>query len=220
MVLGALHWDRAPKGSPNPYFVYNSAYFLDTATEKFQSYYKIKLVPFSEVLPFQGIIPILSRVNLGQADFKSGKDPVVFPLGKTLSAAPFICYEIIYPSFVRDRVKSGANLFVNITNDGWFGKSSGAFQHATMARSRCIENGIALARSANSGISMFVDQYGRVLGKTRLYDRTFLTKKISTAWLPTLYSRVGDWPVLFSALCIAISLGMLVFRRKERSSNG
>jgi apolipoprotein N-acyltransferase len=143
----------------------------------------------------------------------------VYQVGRNIRAAPFICYEIIYPSFVRDRVLRGANLFVNITNDGWFGKSSGAFQHATMARLRCIENGVALARSANSGISMFVDQYGRVLGRTRLYDRTFLQKSISVARIPTIYSRLGDWPVLFSFLCIVISLGRLVFRTKARSSN-
>jgi apolipoprotein N-acyltransferase len=134
-------------------------------------------------------------------------------------AAPIICYEIIYPAFVRDRVKLGANLLVNITNDGWFGKSSGAFQHATMARLRCVENGVTLARSANSGISMFVDQYGRVVGRTKLYDRTFLTKTISTARVPTLYSRTGDWPVLFSCLVLAISLGWLVYRTRVRSSN-
>jgi apolipoprotein N-acyltransferase len=222
MILGALHWDAvaAPKKSAAPYNVYNAAFFLDTATEKFQQYYKINLVPFSEVLPFQGIFPILSRVNLGQADFTSGKDPAVYSIGTTLRAAPFICYEIIYPAFVRERVKRGANLFVNITNDGWFGRSSGAFQHATMARLRSIENGVTLARSANSGISMFVDQYGRVLGRTSLYDRTFLTRTISIARIPTLYSKFGDWPVLFSCLILAISLGWLLYRTKARSSNG
>jgi apolipoprotein N-acyltransferase len=219
MILGALHWDAAPRKSTTPYFVYNAAFFLDTATEKFQQYYKINLVPFSEVLPFQGIFPILSRVNLGQADFKSGKDRVVYSIGSAVKAAPFICYEIIYPGFVRDRVTRGANLFVNITNDGWFGRSSGAFQHATMARLRCIENGVTLARSANSGISMFVDQYGRILGRTALYDRTFLTRTISTVRIPTLYARFGDWPVLFSCLILAISLGILVYRRRARSSN-
>jgi apolipoprotein N-acyltransferase len=223
MILGALHWDAvaAPRQrSTTPYFVYNAAFFLDTASEKFQQYFKINLVPFSEVLPFQGIFPILSRVNLGQADFKAGNNPVVYSIGASVKAAPFICYEIIYPSFVRDRVKRGANLLVNITNDGWFGRSSGAFQHATMARLRCIENGVSLARSANSGISMFVDQYGRVLGRTRLYDRTSLAKTISVARIPTMYSRIGDWPVLFSCLVLAISLGWLAYGTKARSSNG
>jgi apolipoprotein N-acyltransferase len=220
MILGALHWDPSPKKSATPYNVFNAAFFLDTATDKFQQYYKINLVPFSEVLPFQGIFPILSRVNLGQADFKAGKDRVVYSVGTRIKAAPFICYEIIYPGFVRDRAVRGANLFVNITNDGWFGRSSGAFQHATMARLRCIENGVTLARSANSGISMFVDQYGRVLGRTGLYERTFLTKTISTARIPTLYGRFGDWPVLFSCLILLVSLGMLAFRIRARSSNG
>jgi apolipoprotein N-acyltransferase len=221
MILGALHWDAAPRGrSASPYQVYNAAFFLDTATQNFQKYYKINLVPFSEVLPFQGILPILSRVNLGQADFTSGKDPVVYSVGASVHAAPFICYEIIYPAFVRERVKRGANLFVNITNDGWFGRSSGAFQHATMARLRCIENGVSLARSANSGISMFVDQYGRVTARTKLYDRTFVMKTVSVGRIPTPYAKIGDWPVLFSCLILAVSLGWWAFRTKARSSNG
>jgi apolipoprotein N-acyltransferase len=219
MILGALHWDMAPKKAPTPYYVYNAAFFLDTATNDFRKYYKINLVPFSEVLPFTGMFPILSRVNLGQADFRSGSDPVVYSVGSSLRAAPFICYEIIYPGFVRRRVNRGANLLVNITNDGWFGKSSGAFQHATMARMRCIENGVSLARSANSGISMFVDQYGRVLCMTKLYDRTFLTQRISARVIPTPYSRFGDWPVYGSFLIAAISLVLVLVRTKARSSN-
>ena len=120
-------------------------------------------MPFSEALPFQGIFPILSRVNLGQADFKSGATPVIYSIGSDIRAVPLICYEIIYPGFVRGRLTSAANLLVNVTNDGWFGKSSGPFQHAVMARQRCIENGVSLARCANSGISMLVDRCGRAV---------------------------------------------------------
>jgi apolipoprotein N-acyltransferase len=212
-VVGALHWDHAPAGSPDDYLVYNTAFYLDPLTRQFTPYYKMRLVPFSEALPFEGIFPILSRVNLGQADFKSGKDPVVFSIGNTIKAGPFICYEIIYPDFVRDRVRRGANLLVNITNDGWFGKSSGAFQHATMARMRCIENGVPLARSANTGITMLVDQFGRILGRKEIYRRTFLVGSLNVARIPTLYTKLGDWPVLISAILVFYSVVMVGVRR-------
>ncbi|HUI92296.1 MAG TPA: apolipoprotein N-acyltransferase [Chitinivibrionales bacterium] len=217
MIVGALHWDNAPKGSAREYFVYNSAFYLDPNTLTFTPYYKMRLVPFSEALPFQGIFPILSRVNLGQADFKTGNDPVVFSIGPVMRAAPFICYEIIYPDLVRQRVKRGANLLVNITNDGWFGKTSGAFQHATMARMRCIENGVPLARSANTGVTMLVDQFGRVLCRKEIYTRTYLTGKLSIGRIPTLYTRLGDWPVIMSLVVVLAGIGMIVIRRFSKA---
>ncbi len=213
IVMGALHWDPAPPGSGDGYMVYNTAFFIDPATQTFAPYYKIKLVPFSEAMPFTGIFPILSRVNLGQSDFKTGSEPAVFSLGNSLRAGPFVCYEIIYPGFVRDRVKRGANLLVNITNDGWFGKTSGAFQHATMARLRTIENGVPLARAANTGITMLVDQYGRILDKTKIYTRTFLTGTLRVYRVPTLYTKLGDWPVLLSACVVLAALGFVFVQR-------
>jgi apolipoprotein N-acyltransferase len=216
MLIGALHWDPSAQKGNDDYNVYNTAFFLDTNTQEFKRYFKINLVPFSEALPFQGLFPMLSRVNLGQADFKRGKEETVFSIGSTLKPAPFICYEIIYPSYVRNRVRLGANILVNMTNDGWFGKSSGAYQHATMARMRCIENGISLARSANTGISMFVDQFGRILGKTQLYTRTELTGKISYTVIPTLYTRFGNWPVLLSlVICLSAGIMFLAGRKKK-----
>lgn len=216
MIVGTLHWDAAPPRSGKEYLVYNTAYYLDSAGGRFDPYYKMKLVPFSEALPFQGIFPVLSRVNLGQADFTSGKNPAVFPVAPGVRAAPFICYEIIYPSFVRARVSAGATMLVNITNDGWFGRSSGAFQHATMARLRCIENGVPLVRAANSGISMLVDQYGRITAETDLYKRTCLCGEAACGRVPTVYARCGDWPVAASAALIAVALAALLARRAFR----
>jgi len=217
MLVGALHWDPAPSESAEQYRVYNTAFYLDTASDYFHRYFKIMLVPFSEALPFKGIFPVLSRVNLGQADFTRGNDLTVFSVGKNIKAAPFICYEVIYPAFVRERVKHGANLFVNMTNDGWFGKSSGAYQHATMARMRCIENGVALARCANSGISMFVDAYGHVISRTELYTRTVLTGSVSCAKVKTLYARFGDWPVWFSVIILGFAGGLWVIRERIKN---
>jgi len=216
LVLGALHWDVAPAHSLTEYFVYNTVFFLDSGSTKFVPYFKMNLVPFSEALPFQGLFPILSRVNLGQADFKRGTTPVVFSIGNNIQAVPLVCYEIIYPGFVRNRLTKSTNLLVNVTNDGWFGKSSGPFQHAVMSRQRCIENGISLARCANSGISMLVDQYGRVLSKTRLGERTQLSGAVSLSRVATLYSRLGDWPVALSWGLAVFLIALMVLKKRTK----
>ncbi|MBD3344030.1 MAG: apolipoprotein N-acyltransferase [Chitinivibrionales bacterium] len=216
MIIGTLNWEPAPKNSYYRRFVYNAALYLDSTGSDFDLYYKIKLVPFSEAMPFEHIVPILSRVNLGEADFMRGKEYSLFEIEGNYKAAPFICYEIIFPGFVRKRIAEGASLLINITNDGWFGRSSAPFHHAAMARMRCIENGIPLARCANSGISMIVDQYGRVREKTGLYERGVLVGEVPLGHRPTFYTRFGDWPVVFSFLVILVGLGLLInsMRRK------
>ena len=222
LVIGSLHWEAAPPKFPKEYLVYNTAFFLDTGSSVFQPYYKMKLVPFSEILPFQGIFPILSRVNLGQADFQPGTNPATFDIGGKIKGAPFICFDIIYPSFVRSRLSQTTNILIQITNDGWFGRSSGPFQHALYAQQRCIENGISLARCANTGISMFVDQYGRIISKTRLGERRILEGTVPLSRIPTLYSRLGDWPVPMSGVIVALFLFLAVFqaiRKRMRRLN-
>ncbi|MBD3320407.1 MAG: apolipoprotein N-acyltransferase [Chitinivibrionales bacterium] len=209
MIIGTLDWKHAPENSCYRRYVYNTALFLDTANKEFETYYKIKLVPFSEAMPFENILPVLSRVNLGEADFQRGTEYTVFQVDKHCRAAPFICYEIIFPGYVRRRIAKGATLLVNITNDGWFGKSSAPFQHAEMARMRCIENGIPLVRCANSGISMIVDQYGRVIRRKGLYERGLLESEAPLGHYPTIYTRLGDWPVVVSFLIILLGCGKL-----------
>jgi apolipoprotein N-acyltransferase len=205
LLLGGLHWDKASKGSSYDYFVYNSAFLFQPNTQLPIIYNKIKLVPFSESLPFEGVFPILSRVNLGEADFQRGKDQMVLKINDSISAAPFICYEIIYPGFVRDRIKRGANLIVTITNDGWFGKTGGPFQHAAMAQMRAVENGRPMVRCANSGISMIVDKFGKVSQKTPLYVRKTLTSQIKVDTSNTSYLKWGDWFVVVCAILGIIS---------------
>jgi apolipoprotein N-acyltransferase len=213
LIFGSLDWEQAPSGSYYDYYVYNTAFYVDTAALSFQPYHKIRLVPFSEAIPYEGLFPILSRVNLGEADFRQGKKLTVFNIGADLKAAPFICYEIIFPDFVRQRVRLGANLMVQITNDGWFGKSSGPYHHAMMARMRSIENGLSLARCANSGISMFVDPVGRLYGQTGLYKRAILTRDVPWYTISTPYTKFGDWFVGICGIVIAAGLLSAVRRR-------
>jgi apolipoprotein N-acyltransferase len=218
MVLGTLHWDRLPihKGEESKYAVYNSAFLVDAGPRRFTPYYKMTLLPFSETMPLKGVIPLINRLDLGGSDFTAGKVPVLFSIRDSIRAVPLICYEIIMPGQVRARITAGANMLVNITNDGWFGRSTAPFQHAFMARMRCIENGIAMARCANSGISMQVDPYGRVLRKTGLYERTICSGRVGIERVKTLYSRLGDWPLWVAVVVVLLSIGWVAVsvRRK------
>jgi len=213
IVVGALHWERpSDKASVEKYDVYNTVFLVDVDSDSMRRYNKILLVPFSEIMPFEAQFPILSRVNLGGASFKRGKSESVFRVNENLEIAPYICYEIIFPDYVRRRLKESTNLLVNVTNDGWFGRSSGPYQHAVMAQTRSIENGITLARSANSGISMFVDPYGRITEKTGLYTRDMMVREIPLYRVKTLYNRFGDW---FVWVCLGIAVlggGAALFR--------
>jgi len=212
IIAGSLHWENAASGLRDDYDVYNTVFLADSG--KLTPYHKIMLVPFSEAMPFAMRFPILSRVKL-LSGFKRGNEETLFRVNENIEAAPYICYEIIFPSFVRRRLTESTNLLVNVTNDGWFGRSSGPYQHAAMAQMRSIENGITLARSANSGISMFVDPYGRILSKSRLYTREIITGNIPTFRIITFYTRFGDWFVTFCAILTAAGILACVINRKR-----
>ncbi len=207
LLLGGLHWEKAKDSRFYDYSVYNSAFLFKPDTTYPDIYSKIMLVPFSEALPFEGVLPILSRVNLGEADFKRGSEETIFIVNDSVRVAPFICYEIIYPGFVQRRIKRGVDCIVTITNDGWFGKTSGPFQHAAMAQMRAIENGRPLVRCANTGISMIVDLFGRVSTRTPIYVRRVQTGSLKLDHKSTIYLQWGDW---FVTVCLGLCL-MAVF---------
>jgi apolipoprotein N-acyltransferase len=216
LIFGSLDWQYAPSGSSYETYVFNSAFLADTDDPYLRPYHKIKLVPFSEAIPFEGLFPLLSRVNLGEADFRRGSEETVFTIGNSITSAPFICYESIFPDFVRRRVRKGINLMVNITNDGWFGRSSGPYHHAMMARMRSIENGISLARCANSGITMFVGPTGAINGSTKLYRKAILTRTIPLYTTPSIYRALGDWFVSGCIILICLACTVAALRRTAK----
>ena len=195
LLVGALDFvsDRRPWSD---YRFYNSAFLFDPraagdsqAAPPLQ-YSKLRLVPFSEKLPFDGIFPVINYVNLGEGDFSPGDGHRVWRSGG-VPWAPSICYEVIYPSFARDARAAGSRLLVNITNDGWFGRSNGPYQHANISRFRAAENGMPVARCANGGVSVFFDAWGRDLGRTALLDSTVLRRTVPVPDRATLYTRAG-----------------------------
>ncbi|MCX7725644.1 MAG: apolipoprotein N-acyltransferase [Chitinispirillaceae bacterium] len=211
ILLGAVHWDVEKRDTGEVVNVYNTAFLIRPFQKEFIPYRKIKLVPFSEAMPFEGVFPILSRVNLGEADFSKGKENTIFIINDSIRIAPFICYEIIYPNFVRERLRQNVNLIAHITNDGWFGKTTGPYQHATMARMRAIENGVPLARCAITGISMLANNNGKIISNSSLYKRCLIKGNLPLSKANTFYSRYGDW---FVGICLLIVIFGTARKRK------
>jgi len=183
-----------------------------------QRYYKIRLVPFSEKIPYADELPIIRKI-LGTADmgdWARGHDYTVFHWsGGTLST--LICFEAIFPDLTREFTRRGSQLLAVVTNDGWFGRMVGAQQHAELAVLRTVENGVPMIRSANNGISFIVDPYGRILKQTPLFVQTILAGPVPQPLAPTLYRRYGDWFMLLCLLgLIAGSAVRLVSARKAR----
>ncbi len=175
-------------------------------------YHKMRLVPFGEYVPLQPLLTLGGRVAAKVvqqvADFSPGEEPAVGnSQGHPLSTT--ICYEAIFPDLSRRFVLGGSQLFLNITNDGWYGRTSAPYQHFAMARLRAVENGRYLARAANTGITAVVDPFGRVLEKTALFDRTVLVRDVPFVSEVTPYARHGDvfaWGCLGAAVALTAAL--------------
>jgi apolipoprotein N-acyltransferase len=188
----------------------NSAVLVDKNGTITYIYDKIHLVPFGEFVPLR---QLLSFVDLTGSigDFVPGESYIkaVTPFG---SFGTLICYEIIFPGLARKFYSKGGDFIVTITNDAWFGRTAGPYQHFSMAVFRAIENRKPVIRCANTGISGFIDSCGRILGKTDIFSRTYLQSAVTTDKTISYYSKYGD---IFSYLSIVGTLLMLI-RKKSR----
>jgi apolipoprotein N-acyltransferase len=202
ILLGSQDLKRAGE---KRYDYYNAAFLISPHEGICGTYHKTQLVPFGERMPFDDVIPALRNIPLGQGHFSPGREHTIFKIGDKRFAT-LICFESIFPRLVRRFVNKDAQFLVNITEDGWYGRTSGQYQHAGMAVMRCIENRISLARCANTGISMFVDPYGRTSGRTRTFTRVTESAAISLRSCETFYSKHGD---LFAWVLVTVSAVVL-----------
>ena len=135
---------------------------------------------------------------------------VMLPLGDyTTSTA--ICYEVVYPSLVREAVASGSQLLTTITNDAWYGHSSAPYQHFALASMRAIEHGRYLARAANTGISGVVDPYGRVVARSGIFEQVGLVEEVRLLDGRTLYTAIGDAVAWVALAAVAAALAAARF---------
>ncbi len=182
--------------------LFNRAYLLDPGARVAGTYDKVHLVPFGEYVPLKKWLPFIDTLVAQVGNFRAGVR------GKTLSweKGPIgvqICYEIIFPGLARAMAASGARLLVNLTNDAWFGTTSAAYQHFSMAVFRAIETRRALVRAANTGISGFIDPDGRIRATTDLFTARVLCRPVRLLEGQTVYTRWGDW---FAIICLTITL--------------
>jgi apolipoprotein N-acyltransferase len=175
-------------------------------------YDKIHLVPFGEYVPFQSFFFFVQKITKEAGDFARGSDRTVFNVnGYKLGV--FICYESVFPDEVRVFARYGAQLFANISNDEWFGPWSAPAQHLNMVRMRAIENHRWVLRATNTGITVSIDPYGRVVSRAPRNMRTTLEAPFGLESDTTFYTRHNDW---FAWGCAIISVLALVLRVKVR----
>lgn len=181
-------------------------------------YHKMRLVPFGEYVPVESVLTLGGRYSARVVDavgaFTPGTEYAVGEVdGHRLGVS--ICYEAIFPDLLREFTSRGADLLVNITNDGWYGRTSAPHQHFAMAVFRAVENGKYLVRAANTGITAFVDPRGRVLERTALFERRAIVREVPIVPGLTFYARYGD-VFAWGCLALAAALTMLAAVRRAR----
>lgn len=199
---------RRSGGGGQPTEIWNSFHILDDQAEIRATYDKYHLVPFGEYVPFRKFLNISSLTG-GRTDFSSGLGPQSLAMPGAPPVVPLICYEAVFPGKVTPADGSGPRpgWLLNLTNDAWFGVSSGPYQHFTATRLRAVEEGLPLVRVANTGLSGIVDAYGRVQVITRLNQKTAvdapLPKALENRTIFAKYDHLLFW--VFSTMFIVIS---------------
>ena len=215
LITGAV---RAPELPPGARITraYNSIYVIDHDGSVLSVYDKLHLVPFGEYLPFQDWMEKLGFVQLTrvQGGFIPGTRRRAMDIPDAPRALPLICYEMIFPGDITARDER-PGWIINLTNDGWFGYSTGPYQHLQQAQMRAIEEGLPVVRAANTGISAVVDPSGRIVARLGLGIEGVLDANLPAALPPTIYARLRDIP---AAVIVAAAL-LLVFRRRFARRN-
>jgi apolipoprotein N-acyltransferase len=188
--------------------IYNSASVIAPSGAWTERYDKIHLVPFGEYVPFEKLFSFAGGLTRQIGTFARGKSREPLDVGDT-KAGVFICYESIFPDEMRQFAKNGAEVFVNVSNDGWYGEGGAPRQHLNMARMRAVENNRWLLRDTNTGITAVIDPYGRVVAEAPRNQRTQLQAAYSLERSTTFYTRHGDW---FPLVCAIIALLGLLLR--------
>ncbi|MEZ0222958.1 MAG: apolipoprotein N-acyltransferase [Alphaproteobacteria bacterium] len=211
-LLGALRVDASNQGHPA---FYNSLTVLDKHDKVIGTYDKHHLVPFGEYIPLRDKIPFtpLALAVSGIGEFTRGPGPSTLHIGDLPAFSPLICYEVIFPGEVVDQ-KDRPEWMVNVTNDGWYGKTAGPHQHLGIARLRAIEEGLPLARAANTGISAMFDPLGRFLGTQALETSGYVDSILPKPMPPTIYSQVGD-SIFFVLLAATLAAAEGLRRRRK-----
>lgn len=187
------------------YSLANSAYLISPTGDISGPYDKIHLVPFGEYVPMKRVLFFVNKLVEGIGDFTAGDSYEVFETEKGRFGV-VICYEVIFPGLVRKFVDRGAEFMITITNDAWFGKTSAPYQHFSMAVLRAVENRVAIARAANTGVSGYIDSKGRILRMSEIFHEGRYLENLRTEIGKSFYTRHGD---IFAYIALSLTLFLL-----------
>jgi apolipoprotein N-acyltransferase len=204
-LVGSIGVQNATMSPQQRTEIFNSASLVSPQGEWTARYDKIHLVPFGEYVPFKDWLSFAGGLTKEVGDFSRGSSRAPLVAGDQ-KLGVFICYESIFPDDVRQFARDGAQVFVNISNDGWYGDSGAYAQHLKQARMRAIENARWLLRDTNTGLTAAIDPYGRVVQSVPRKIRTALEAAYSLSDQTTFYTRHGDW---FAYACAIISLAAI-----------
>ncbi len=209
LITGTLRQALNPKRR-----IWNSLQAIDDRGEVIGSYDKFHLVPFGEFVPLRSILTF-AKVTRGTTDFSAGPGPRTIRVPGLPPFGPLICYEAIFPGRVTDRGDRPGWL-LNVTNDAWFGISSGPYQHFASARMRAVEEGLPLVRAANTGISGVIDGYGRVTARLGLDRRGIIDAPLPKPLKATFFARWGNLASVGAMAAVLIG-GMAWGRRRSNA---
>jgi len=206
-----------------PRHIWNSVIALDERGMIIATYDKAHLVPFGEYVPWRGILP-MDRIAPGMGDLSAGPGPRTLTLPGLPPTGPLVCYEAIFPGAVIDPAQRPQWL-LNVTNDAWYGVSSGPFQHLAIARVRAVEEGLPLVRAANNGVSTVIDPYGRIArqigdGQAARLDLDsigVIDVALPRALGATPYERFRD-EIFFAAALLILAIAAMLSRTDGRTS--
>lgn len=191
--------------------IYNAASVIARDGAWTYEYDKVHLVPFGEYVPYADLLFFAKKLTKEVGTFSRGmaREPLLIDNNRV---GIFICYESIFPNEVRQFASNGAEVFVNISNDGWYGNTSAPLQHLNMARMRAIENNRWLLRDTNTGVTAVIDPEGRVVARAPRWQRTALQGAYDIEQSTTFYTRHGDWFPLTCAIIALLGLLLRVYR--------
>ncbi len=208
VVAGSIGINNLTQTAGGSEGVFNSAALVSPQGEWVGRYDKVHLVPFGEYLPFPKLFAFAAGLTKEVGEFQTGASRSPLEAGDE-RVGTFICFESMFPDEVRQFTLAGANVLVNISNDGWYGDSGAWKEHLQETRMRAIENGRWLLVATNTGMTASVDPYGRIVAATPRKVRTALAAPYALTTGTTFYTRHGDW---FAYLCAIISAGVLLAR--------
>jgi apolipoprotein N-acyltransferase len=208
VITGAIGSNPAAPSGAATSQVFNSAALISPSGVWTARYDKVHLVPFGEYLPFPRLFAFAGGLTKEVGEFTPGASRSPLDAGGTRLGI-FICYESVFPGEVREFANQGAQVFVNISNDGWYGDSGAYAQHLNQTRMRAIENDRWILSATNTGVTASIDPYGRIVARLPRKERGALIAPYAITSVTTFYTRHGDW---FAWLCAIISAGALLAR--------